>query len=91
MVEPLVAPTLNTWPLPAAMSPSRISEATPDPAFVTVKVESDALLTSSVKAVALFCKTVELPPITRVPEPESNVRSLAPSELILTAPALAAV
>jgi hypothetical protein len=91
VLEPLVAPTLKTRPEPAAMSPSTLSEATPVPALVTVRVESDELFKSRVKAVADFCRVVVLEPRMTVPPPASRVKELEPSEVKEMEPALAAV
>jgi hypothetical protein len=67
--------TLNCRPDPILTSPSMSSEATPVPALVIVRVESEALLRSMVRAVPLFCSVVVLGPMMIVPLPASSVKA----------------
>ncbi len=66
------------------MPPSTFRLAIPAPPLVIFRVEAEALLTSSVKLVADFCRVVVAEPKIMVPEAESNVRAPVPPDCRVT-------
>jgi hypothetical protein len=83
---PEVEPTLNTLPVPAAISPVALMLATLEPLELdTFKVLAPAFAISSVKDDALFCRLVVALESLMIPDAEPNVRSLvAPTDVIVT-------